>query len=335
MKFVDEINFYVSSGKSGNGSSSFSIKNKPDGGNGGRGGNVYLVCDFSVKSFCHLNFMHVYKAGDGFNGQKNRKTGKNGNNLFIKVPEGTLVFDSERNIILGELLNNNDLLLVVSSGNPGYGNFYFRKYTDSIKNFRFGSKSNLKCLYLQLNLLADIGLLGFPNVGKSSFICNASNSLSKISDYKFTTLYPILGILKLFLKNLILADIPGIILNSSNGTGLGFTFLKHLLKTQLLLNFFDLSFIYYRYSFYKFFFIINNELNKFNLKFLFIRKWVILNKNDLINDLYFSYFFYNFIKKNRYYFIFFISSKKKYSLKKLVFNINRYFFGKKNYRMFL
>lgn len=325
MKFVDEINIYVASGKSGDGLASFSNKKLANGGNGGRGGHVYLLCDSSVSTFYHLKFMYIYKAENGANGKKNGKTGKSGKDLFIKVPPGTIVYDSERNILIGELLKHNDSLLVVSSGKPGYGNLYFKKYNKKFDMFKIGSKSVLKFLHLELNLLADVGLLGFPNVGKSSFICCVSNVISKIGEYKFTTVIPILGHLKFFLKNIILADIPGIITNSSNGSGLGFDFLKHLLKTKLLLNFFDLNISYHRYIFYKNLFVINDELTKFNLYFLNKRKWIVLNKSDLLIELYSFSFFYQFIKKCNLYPVFVISSKKKIGLKKLIFNINEYF----------
>lgn len=326
MSFVDEINFYVSSGKSGDGLFSFSNKKIPNGGNGGKGGGVYLFCDKKVSNFYHLKFNSIYKAENGVNGKKNNKTGKSGNDIFLRVPEGTIVYDGERNIFLGELLNDGEKLLLVSSGKPGYGNLYLKNKLLNLNDLKFGSKAIIKFIHLELNLLADIGLLGFPNVGKSSFICVASDVISKIGEYKFTTLIPVLGCLKKFKNNVVIADIPGIISLSSEGCGLGFKFLKHLLKTKLLFHFIDLSFVLNEYCIYKGIYIIQNELKKYDYLFLKKYKWLILNKNDLIHDLKFFTFFIFLIKRYQFMYFFNVSSKKKNGFKKLMFNINEYFF---------
>jgi len=326
MKFIDEINIYVSSGQSGDGLFSFSNRKTPDGGNGGRGGSIYLICDNNVFTFYNLKFMSIYKAENGINGQRNKRTGRTGNDLFIKVPIGTIVYDGERNVFLGELVSHGDKLLIASSGRPGYGNAYLKRSFWDVGRLKRGSESVLRFLHLELNLLSDIGLLGFPNVGKSSFINEISNVYSKVGDYKFTTLVPILGILRNYNnRSIVLSDLPGIISFSSDGLGLGFNFLKHLLKTKLLLHFIDLSIIYNKYIFFSETFIINNELKKFDTSFLKKKKWFILSKCDLVRNVYFFSFLKFLLKRYECDFIFVISSNKKYGFKKLSFNLGEYF----------
>lgn len=331
MSFIDEINIYVSSGKGGGGAVSFSRNkcsrfNIPDGGNGGKGGNVYFLGDENYTTFYHLKFKLNYKAEDGLNGKSNRKTGRNGRDLIIKVPIGTSIYDCERNILLGEIFRQGDKLLVVSGGNPGYGNFFFKQSNLFYNRIKMGGYAILKYLHLELNLLADVGLLGFPNVGKSLFVNNISNIFSKVGNYSFTTLKPKIGLLKNYInKNIVIADIPGLVNFSSQGIGLGFKFLKHLSKTTLLLHFIDLSIIKNKKELLKSIFIINMELMNFDTKVLLKEKWLILNKNDLILNFNLFFFSKKLLKKFDYKFIFSISSKNKNSLKKLSFNIGEYF----------
>lgn len=335
MGFIDEIDIYISSGKGGDGlfcfsGNRFSSYKIPNGGNGGNGGNVYLVGDKNCFTFYKLKFRSNYKAEDGYSGQANCKTGKNGCDLNIYVPLGTKVYDKERKIFLGEIFNHNDSFLVACGGKSGYGNFFLRCYKNPSENLKFGSKAELKYLHLELNLLSNVGLLGFPNVGKSSFINNISNSSSEVSNYSFTTLKPVLGVLKFsFKKKIVIADIPGIIEFSSQGTGLGFKFLKHLSKTILLLHVLDISSVTTLDSFIKEIFIINRELQTFNNNFVYKEKWLVLNKVDLIDKLNVKIFMIDFLKKFNYKSYFLISSKKKIGFKKICFNINQYFFKKK------
>ncbi len=331
MSFIDEINIYVSSGKGGNGLVSFSKKKfsrfaVPDGGNGGNGGNVYFLGDKNYTTFFHLRFRSNYKAEDGFNGKSNGKTGKNGCNLFIKVPLGTLIYDCERGILLGEVIKHGDKILIVSGGISGYGNFFLKQSSQLYNKIRAGGNARLKYLHLELKLLANVGLLGLPNVGKSLFVNSVSDVFSKVGDYNFTTLKPKLGLLKDYVnKNIIIADIPGLIRFSSKGMGLGFNFLKHLSKTVLLLHFIDLSIIKTKKDILRDIIIINRELKQFDSNFLHKEKWLILNKNDLIIKFDLYLFSKSLLKKFNYRFVFSISSKKKYSLKKLSFNIGEYF----------
>lgn len=332
MFFLDSINLYISSGKGGDGCTSFfrslySSFGKPDGGNGGKGGSVYFLGDKNLNSFYYLNYNLIYKAEDGENGQSNLKTGKNGKDLFIKVPLGTSIYDNERNLFFGEIVFDGEKLLVLEGGKGGYGNFFLRSCDASIFNkMILGASSKIAYFHLELKILADVGLLGLPNVGKSMFINVISNSLSKSADYSFTTLHPFLGVLNFdFLNKIVIADLPGIIHDSSLGRGLGFSFLKHLIKTKLLLHFIDISVVNSIPSLFNDLLIINNELNGYNSKLLNINKWLILTKIDLVDNSVVFSFDRDYLTKLNYNNIFFISSKNKIGLKKLCFNISEFF----------
>lgn len=332
MFFVDFINLYVSSGNGGNGAISFlntvsGLFKKPDGGNGGKGGDVYFVGDKNLKTFSKLKYNINYKAENGFNGKGNCKTGKNGNDLKIKVPLGTAVYDVERNLFFGEILNDGEALLVLKGGRPGYGNFFLKSCEQSIFNkLIIGGRSKIMHFHLELKLLSDVSLLGFPNVGKSSFINNVSNVFSAVANYPFTTLFPIIGIVRLkYFDDLVFADLPGIIKNSCLGAGLGFNFLKHLLKTRLLLHIIDVDTIYSRNSFLRSLLIINNELKRYNINLFKVEKWLIFNKLDLVDKFDFNFLSKNILLKLNYTNLFFISSKNRIGLKKLCFNINEFF----------
>lgn len=322
MKFSDEINIYISSGKGGNGLFSFSDKKKPDGGNGGNGGDVYLICDKNVLTFQHLNYMFNYKAENGFNGGKKNKTGKNGKNLIIKVPKGTTIYDCEKNFFLGKLEEHGEKLKIANGGKFGYGNFFLKNNYKKFNKFKIGGNQVIKFIHLELNLVADIGLLGIPNTGKSSFINLTTKITSKIGEYKFTTTNPILACLKKIKnKNITIADMPGIISMSSDGKGLGFNFLKHFFKTKLLLYFNDISNIKNKFSFIKNFYIAKSEILKFDKLFVKKKIWIILTKNDITKNK----FLINLKYFKKKFLIFNLSSKKSIGIKKLIFNINEYF----------
>lgn len=325
MFFIDSIDLYISSGKGGNGCISFSKNgghNKANGGNGGRGGDVYFVGDKNVITFNNLKFNLNYKACDGLNGEPNFRTGKSGNDLLIYVPLGTFIYDNERNIFIVEILKDKDKFLILKGGRPGFGNFFLKSCDKNIfDKLVLGGSSKLTKVHLELKLLADVGLLGFPNVGKSLFINNVSNVFSKVEDYSFTTLHPVLGTLKFFdFNKILIADIPGVIEGSSLGVGLGFNFLKHLLKTKLLLHFVDIYNIKSKKDLLREIIVLNNELKTYNLDLINIKKWLIINKIDLVLDSY--KIDKRFLLKFNYSNIFYISSKDKIGLKKLCFNIS-------------
>ncbi|HIH2762393.1 MAG TPA: GTPase [Candidatus Azoamicus sp.] len=236
MTFFDEINIYVASGKGGNGLFSFS-KNKnakyktSDGGNGGNGGHVYIKGNKNYLTLYKLKFKNKYKAEDGISGKKNNKTGKNGKNLEINVPIGTIIYDKERKLYIGEIKKHDEKIIVAKGGRSGYGNSNLKNITNSKNNLKLGGESEIKLLHLELFLTTDVGLLGLPNVGKSSLINKITNSFYKTANYNFTTLEPNIAILKFFSKNRIsITDIPGIIKFASKGKGLGPKFFKTFIK---------------------------------------------------------------------------------------------------------
>lgn len=330
MFFVDSIDLYVSSGRGGNGCVSLNKGacgsfGKADGGNGGRGGDVYFIGDKNLKTFSNLKFNLNYKAGDGLNGESNLRTGRSGIDLYISVPLGTAIYDKEHNVFICDISNDNDKFLVLKGGRAGYGNFFLKSCDKNIfDKLLLGGSSKLAKFHLELKILADVGLLGFPNVGKSLFINRVSNVFSKVGDYPFTTLHPVLGTLKFFnFDNILIADIPGIIEGSSLGIGLGFNFLKHLLKTKLLLHFVDAEKIDSKSYLLKELAILNNELKGYNLDLLNIKKWLIINKSDLVTSVY--SIDKTTLSKFNYSNIFYISSKNNVGLKKLCFNICEFF----------
>ncbi len=324
MKFSDEINIYVSSGNGGNGAISFvknnRKKNKTDGGNGGNGGNIFIKINKNYDNFSKISTKKSYKAINGENGSKNYKTGKNGENIYINVPSGTIVYDNERKIFLGEISKENEIMLIAKGGKGGIGN----NFTNN-KSLHIGKSGEIKYIHLELFLIADIGLIGFPNVGKSLFLNTFTNAFSKVENYDFTTITPHSGFIKNQNKSFIkIIDVPGIIKNANLGKGLGFNFLKHLLKCKLLMNIIDAKKTETKYSFIKNVLTLNKELNLFDINFLKKKKWLIINKTDLIkNNVYKNHD--NIYQKFNYNLIFFISLKKKNGLKKLIFNINEYF----------
>lgn len=327
INFLDELNIYVSGGCGGNGSKSFSKnkngKFKPDGGNGGNGGNVYIIAKEKIFSFNELKIKNKYIAQNGDSGSKNKKNGKNGKSTYINVPLGTIIYDNQRKIFLKELLKKNEKFLAAKGGKGGTGSFFLK---NNISNLYNGKKGDLNFLHLELNLIANIGLFGFPNSGKSLFLNNLTKSKSKVANYQFTTTTPVLGEFKYEInKNIIISDVPGLIENASEGKGLGIKFLKHLMKTELLIHLYD---VIEENKLINNILKINKELKKFNLNLYYKEKWLIINKIDLIKHLFLDIKIKKILFKLNYKNFFFISNLKKNNLKKLSFNIKEYFKGK-------
>lgn len=322
MPFIDEIDIYVASGNGGNGATSISKnKNKAiqDGGNGGHGGNIYIIADKKKTELTNLNFKKTYNATNGEDGASNGKNGKNGKNIIITVPIGTLIYDNEEKRLLGELIHDKEKLLIVKGGIGGTGNKYLKKNTMQSTKSR---KGIIKFIHLEMYLLADIGFIGKPNVGKSSLLNACTNKLSKVANYSFTTLKPTLGVLKVKCrKKIILADIPGILKNASRGKGLGFKFLKHIKKSKILFHIINIK-KFSEENIKKEILITNKELTNFNKEISTQKKWLIINKIDLMTKINI-----NKIKKHKlltqynYEGIFCLSAYKKIGIKKLLFNI--------------
>jgi len=243
MKFVDEASIHITAGKGGNGSASFRREKYiefggPDGGDGGDGGSVYLEGDSGLNTLVDFRHRRMYKAENGVQGKGQQRYGKKGEDIYIRVPLGTVVIDELNDVLLGDVTEHGQHLLVARGGRGGLGNVHFKSSTNRApRKFTPGEPGEDIQLHLELKVLADIGLLGFPNAGKSTLISTVSAARPKVADYPFTTLYPNLGVVRVGLdSSFVIADIPGLIEGAADGAGLGVQFLKHLQRTKLLLH---------------------------------------------------------------------------------------------------
>lgn len=248
MKFVDEASIHVIAGKGGDGSASFRREKYipfggPDGGDGGDGGSVYLEGDSGLNTLVDFRHRRIYKAENGVLGKGQQMYGKKGEDIYIRVPLGTVVTDVVNQVVLGDVTEHGQHLLVARGGRGGLGNVHFKSSTNRApRKFVPGAPGEDLQLHLEMKVLADIGLLGFPNAGKSTFISAVSAARPKVADYPFTTLYPNLGVVRIgFDSSFVIADIPGLIEGAAEGAGLGVQFLKHLQRTKLLLHLVEIA----------------------------------------------------------------------------------------------
>lgn len=248
MKFVDEASIHVTAGKGGNGSASFRREKYiqyggPDGGDGGDGGSVYLEGDSGLNTLVDFRHRRSYKAENGVQGKGQERYGKKGQDIYIRVPLGTVITDVESEVVLGDVTEHGQHLLVARGGRGGLGNVHFKSSTNRApRKCTPGEPGEELQLHLEMKVLADIGLLGFPNAGKSTLISTVSSARPKVADYPFTTLYPNLGVVRVGIdSSFVIADIPGLIEGAADGAGLGVQFLKHLNRTRLLLHLVDLA----------------------------------------------------------------------------------------------
>ncbi len=246
MKFVDEASIKVAAGNGGNGCLSFRRekyidKGGPDGGDGGDGGSVYLIGDASLNTLVDFRYQPNYRAQKGEHGKGSDRTGAGGDDLFVRVPCGTSVFDDETDAYLGDVNEESETLLVAKGGFHGLGNTRFKSSTNRApRQTTPGGEGEIRHLRLELKLLADVGLLGLPNAGKSTLVSSVSAAKPKIADYPFTTLVPNLGVVRIdHNTSFVIADIPGLIEGAADGAGLGVQFLKHLSRTSVLLHLVD------------------------------------------------------------------------------------------------
>lgn len=246
--FTDYVKIYVKAGNGGNGAISFRHEKYvaaggPDGGDGGKGGDVYFKVDKDANTLIEFRFNKKFKANNGENGSGAKKYGKSADDLIIPVPIGTVIKDAQTNEILADLDEPEEKVLLLKGGKGGLGNSHFATSTRQAPRFAIdGEKGEEKELILELKLLADVGLVGFPNVGKSTFLARVTSAKPKIANYEFTTLEPNLGVVKPKNgKSFVIADIPGIIEGASEGAGLGLQFLRHIERTRVLLRFIDCS----------------------------------------------------------------------------------------------
>lgn len=288
--FIDTAKILVKSGKGGDGAISFRREKYislggPDGGDGGKGGNVVLVVDPNMTTLLDFTYKRKYVAEPGQNGSGSKCFGKNGKDLYIKVPMGTVVRDAETNKIMADLSKSDDFYVVAKGGKGGKGNVRFTTPTRQAPDFAEpGMPGEDRWIKLELKLLADVGLLGFPNVGKSTLLSTVSKAAPKIANYHFTTLKPNLGVVNLpGIKNFVIADIPGIIEGAAEGVGLGLDFLRHIERTRVLIHVVDISGIEGRDP-YEDFLNINEELKKYNVKLYDRPQIVAANKADMLYD---------------------------------------------------
>ena len=288
--FTDYTKIIIKSGDGGNGAATFRREKYvaaggPDGGDGGNGGNIYFQVDKDKNTLIDFRYNKKFKAKNGENGSGNHCNGKYGEDLYIKVPIGTVVKDVKTGKVVVDLSKPNQKELILKGGRGGRGNSHFATATRQAPRFsEDGEKGEEKELILELKLLADVGLLGFPNVGKSTFLSTVTEARPKIANYHFTTLEPNLGVVKM--KNgdgFVIADIPGIIEGASEGVGLGIQFLRHVERTRLLLHFLDVSGQEGRNP-VEDFYAINEELKKYSEKLSTRKQIIVANKIDVIQD---------------------------------------------------
>ena len=286
MKFLDEAKIFLQSGAGGNGCVSFRREKYieyggPDGGDGGNGGDIVFRAVSNKNTLIDFRYQQHFKANRGKDGSGKRKKGPSGKALFIDVPYGTSVYTEDKSTKLLELNKDSEEAMLLKGGKGGFGNFKFKSSRNvSPKKSNPGQPGNAMWVRLRLNLIADAGIIGLPNVGKSSFLKSITNANPKIGDYPFTTLHPNLGVVTY--KNyeeLVIADIPGIIKNASSGVGLGIKFLGHIEKCKVLLHFLDCS----QKNITKNYEIIREELLKYGSGLNEKKEILVLTKSDLID----------------------------------------------------
>ena len=287
---VDYTKIYVKSGDGGNGAITFRREKYvaaggPDGGDGGKGGDVYFIVDPDSNTLINFRYNKKFKAQNGENGSGSNCYGKKGEDLYIKVPLGTVVKDKETGKIIADLSKEGQKELVLPGGRGGKGNSHFATSTRQAPHFAQGGEKGIeKELILELKMLADVGLIGFPNVGKSTILSMVTEAKPKIADYHFTTLEPNLGVAKTeYGDSFVIADIPGIIEGASQGVGLGLQFLRHIERTRLLLHVIDVSGTEGRNP-VEDFKTINNELKKYSEKLATRKQIIVANKADVMQD---------------------------------------------------
>ena len=290
MKFVDEASISVDAGKGGNGCMSFHrekfvAKGGPNGGDGGDGGSVYVVADDAVNTLIDYRYTRRYRAENGKNGQSRDMTGHMGEDITLLVPVGTTIIDEDTLEVLGDLAKDKQSLMVARGGFHGLGNTRFKSSVNRApRQTKPGQPGESRNIKFEMKVLADVGLLGLPNAGKSTFIRSVSAAKPKVADYPFTTLVPNLGVVSVRQhKSFVIADIPGLIEGASDGAGLGIRFLKHLVRTQLMLHIVDMA-PFDESDPAENMLAISRELERFSPALAERDRWLVLNKLDLVSE---------------------------------------------------
>ena len=287
--FIDKVKIFIKAGNGGKGGLSFHrekyvAQGGPDGGNGGKGGDVIFKVKQELNNLVYFHYSTHFKADNGEDGMKRRCNGKNGKSLTIYVPRGTVIKDAETGEVIADIFHEDKDYVILKGGRGGRGNACFATPTRQAPHFsETGEVTKEYAVVLELKTIADVGLIGFPNVGKSTILSVVSNANPKIANYHFTTITPNLGAVKFYDTNFIVADIPGIIEGASHGAGLGFSFLRHVERTRILVHVIDIAGVDGREP-YEDYCILNKELKEYNPELAEVPQIIVLNKCDLLQD---------------------------------------------------
>ncbi len=291
MKFIDEARIEVHAGKGGNGSASMRREKYiafggPDGGDGGRGGSIYVIANCNINTLVDYRFARIFRAKDGASGRGADCNGAGADDITLRVPVGTVIKDLGTGEILADLTHDKQRVMIAEGGRGGLGNINFKSSTNRApRQFTKGTEGEVKDIHFELKVLADVGLLGMPNAGKSTFIRAVSAARPKVADYPFTTLHPNLGVVRVDdNRSFVIADVPGLIEGAAEGAGLGHQFLKHLQRTHLLLHLVDIAPFDDATDPVKEAKAIINELKKYDASLFDKSRWLILNKADLLDE---------------------------------------------------
>ena len=285
MKFLDQAKIYIKAGNGGSGSSSFRREKYveyggPDGGDGGTGGSVIFESERNLNTLIDFRYKQHFNAENGKSGSKKNKTGGGGKDLVLKVPTGTQIFEEDNNTLIYDFTKDKEKFVVATGGEGGLGNTRFKSSTNRAPRKKtLGKKGEEFWVWLQLKVIADAGIIGLPNAGKSSLLSRCTRAKPKIANYPFTTINPNLGVLNMNHKEVILADIPGLIEGSHKGVGLGDKFLRHIERCKVLIHLIDISEKDIIGNYLK----IRNELSKYDKSILKKKEIVVFNKSDLVN----------------------------------------------------
>ena len=299
MKFLDQAKIYIKAGNGGQGVSSFRREKYvefggPDGGDGGKGGSVILLSERNLNTLIDYRFKQHFKAENGKPGSKKNKTGASGKDLILKIPVGTQIYEEDNNSLIYDFTKDNEKFVVATGGLGGLGNTKFKSSVNRApRKSTKGNGGEEFWIWLQLKIIADIGIIGLPNSGKSSFLSKCTHAKPKIANYPFTTLNPNLGVLNVNHKEIILADIPGLIEGSHKGIGLGDKFLRHIERCKILIHLIDISEKNILENYLK----IRNELSKYDKRILKKNEIIIFNKLDLVDENKIKEKLKNFTKK--------------------------------------
>ena len=285
MKFLDQVKIYIKAGNGGHGSPSFRREKfiefgGPDGGDGGKGGSIILKSERNLNTLIDYRFQQHHKAERGENGSGQNRTGRGGEDLFLKVPVGTQVFEEDNKTLIYDFSKEGEEFVVANGGKGGLGNTRFKSSTNRApKKFTKGVFGEEYVIWLQLKTIADVGIVGLPNAGKSSLLGAITNATPKIANYKFTTLNPNLGVATYDDKEITLADIPGLVEGAHEGVGLGIQFLKHIERCKTLMHLIDITNEDLENTYQQ----VKNELGSYSKELLNKKEIIILNKTDLLD----------------------------------------------------